>query len=212
MADKKGYKSSSSLYNRERTKVEQELLKRGYKDKDIWVLVSDRTNGKFFDKDEMDDIFDNSQYKIGVQALENIAIACGVDILKVVDWIRLDKHPEKMTIEEFDLYKKRLLEYDNADKIRWYVSLFCRKKIPIWYVMDELVAKSDFKIPYYKMPKQGFIYNNFIRPRLEAGMTEEEIREIHEKPKYEQDENGVWLSKKAHMAKKSRPAKKSKKK
>lgn len=200
MADKKGHKASSSLYNRDRTKLEQELMKRGYKDKDMWVLVGDRKDGKSYNKDRLDEIFDNSSYTIGVQSLENVAMACDVDILTVFDWVRLDKRPEKMTIEEFDLYKKRLIQMDNADRIRWYVSLFCRKKIPIFYILDELVSKSDFKIPMYKMTRSGFIYNNFLKKRLEGGMTEEEVREIHEKPKYYKNEEGNVVSNKAHLA------------
>ena len=153
------------MKKREVTKIEIELHKRGYRDKEIWILVQKKTKG--MTRMQLHNILDNAHYELGVQHIENIAMACGVSYLTVVDWVRLDKKPELMTKAEFELYRKRMVQLDNADQIRWYLALMCRKKIPLFYVMEEIMNKSNFKKPRNGYVNKGdYIYHKYIKTGL----------------------------------------------
>lgn len=162
MADKNGNKHSSVNYNRKRTRLEEELISRGYKDRDMWVLVCANRDGKKFNKDELDAIFDKSTYRLGIQAIENLAMACDVSYMTVVDWVRLDMYPEKMTKTQFEIYKKRLTELSNADHIRWYMAMLIRKGLPIIQVVDAAANGYEFKKEGYR-DKKLWVFEEIIK-------------------------------------------------
>lgn len=162
MPDKNGNKYSNVKYNRELTRVEKELQSRGWGRKDYWVLVCNNTTGKRFNHDELDTIMDNAQYSLGTQKIENIAMACNVSFMTVVDWIRFDAEPEKITAKMFEIYRKRLAEEDNQTSIRWFLAMLCRKKIPIFEILEAAANGYDFKKESNYLDKNKWVYKNLI--------------------------------------------------
>lgn len=163
MADKDGNKYRNPKYNRKRTWVEKEILKRGWTDRNMWVWVSHGSKkGKDFHKDTLDEIFDNARYRLGSHHIESIAMACNVSYFEVLDWIRLDANPESMTRKQFEIYKRRITALSNADRIRWYLAMMVRKGIPFLEILDAATEEYNFKKENKYQDKKKWVYQNLI--------------------------------------------------
>ena len=89
-------------------------------------------------------------------------MACDVSIMTVFDWIRLDKEPEKMTQKEFNLYKRRITELENPDRIRYYISMMCRKKFPFLQIIEAAAKGYSFKKESDFQSLDKWVYSNLI--------------------------------------------------